>query len=218
MGDRVSKRIVIVGAGGFGRGVHSWLRQSPRHREKAAIEEIVFIDDDVPNVKPQAPVIGTVREYVPVPGDEVLVAVADPKIRKSIVESLQLHAVQFHTFIADGAIVAEGFQLGLGAIICPSAVIDAHVTIGSHVHVNFNSTVGHDTVLGDFTTLSPMANVMGEVTVGSGVFIGGSGVVLPRIDIGDSVTVGAGAIVVDSVVNDQTVVGNPAKPLIDVSQ
>lgn len=214
----MSKRIVIVGAGGFGRGVHSWLIQSPNHREKEAIHEIVFIDDDTPKVRPQAPVIGAVGDYVPVQGDEVLVAVADPKMRKSIAENLQLHNVQFHSFIADQAIVAEGFQVGLGTIICPSAVIDTHVTIGSHVHVNFNSTVGHDTVLGDFTTLSPMANVMGEVRVGSGVFIGGSGVVLPRINIGDSVTVGAGATVVNSVVNDQTVVGNPAKPLIENSR
>lgn len=211
----MSKRIVIVGAGGFGRGVHSWLMQSPKHREKAAIQEIVFVDDDIPKVKPQAPVICTVRDYAPLYEDRVLVAVANPKIRQNIVESLELRGVRFHTFIADQAIVAEGSQLGIGigTIVCPAAVIDAHVNIGCHVHVNFNSAVGHDTVLGDFTTLSPMTNVMGEVNVGSGVFVGGSAVVLPRIDIADMVTIGAGATVIRSVLQDDTVVGNPATKL-----
>lgn len=214
----MSKRIVIVGGGGFGRGVYSWLIQSPSHREKEAIHEIVFIDDETPKVRPQAPVISTVRDYAPAQGDEVLVAVADPRIRQDIVKGLEFRDVQFHSFIADQAIVAEDFQLCLGTIICPGAVVDSHVSIGSHVHVNFNSAVGHDTVLGDFTTLSPMSNVMGEVEVGSGVFVGGSGVVLPRINIGDGVTIGAGATVVHSVVHDNTVVGNPAKPLIETSR
>lgn len=214
----MSKRIVIAGAGGFGRGVHSWLIQSPKHRESAGIREIVFIDDDTPKVRPQAQVISTVRDYAPMCSDEVLVAVADPRIRKSIVEMLEARGVEFHTFVDDRAVVAEGLQLGLGTIICPGTVLDAHVSVGSHVHINFNSTVGHDTVLGTHTTLSPMVNIMGEVKVGSGVFVGGSAVVLPRIDIGDRVTIGAGATVVRSVIRDSTVVGNPAIRLADVTQ
>lgn len=207
----MSKRIVIVGAGGFGRGVYSWLRQSTLHCEIHKIENIVFIDDSEPRAKPNAPIIGTVSDYVPEPQDEVLVAVGVPGIRRAIVESLESRGARFHTFIDDRAALAESVGIGMGSIICPGAVISADATVGSHVHINFNCAVGHDAVLGDFTTLSPLSNIMGETVVGREVFVGGSAVVLPRLRIGHGVVVGAGATLVNEVTNRSTVMGNPAR-------
>lgn len=207
----MSKRVVIVGAGGFGRGVHSWLMQSPRHREAQDIGDIVFIDDATPKVRPDIPVIGNVRDYVPEEHDEVLVAVGMPQFRRKIVESLEARDIQFHTFIDDRAMIAENVHVGIGTVICPGTVISAHATVGSHVHINFNCSVGHDSVLGEFTTLSPMSNIMGETIVGSDVFVGGSAVVLPRIRISNGVVVGAGSTVVHEVADVSTVRGNPAR-------
>lgn len=207
----MSKRVVIVGAGGFGRGVHSWLMQSSRHRETQDIRDVVFIDDATPTVKPDAPVIGTVRDYVPEDRDEVLVAVGVPKLRRRVVESLEVRDVQFHTFIDDRAVLAENVRVGTGTVICPGAVISAHATVGSQVHINFNCSVGHDAVLGEFTTLSPMSNIMGETIVGSDVFVGGSAVVLPRIRVSNGVVVGAGSTVVHEISDVSTVMGNPAR-------
>lgn len=207
----MSKRVVIVGAGGFGRGVHSWLMQSPRHREAEGIGDVVFIDDATPKVGPDAPVIGTVRDYVPEDRDEVLVAVGVPKLRRRVVESLEVRDVQFHTFIDDRAVLAENVRVGTGTVICPGAVISAHATVGSQVHINFNCSVGHDAVLGEFTTLSPMSNIMGETIVGSDVFVGGSAVVLPRIRVSNGVVVGAGSTVVHEISDVSTVMGNPAR-------
>lgn len=209
----MSRRIVIAGAGGFGRGIYSWLEQSPKHREDKDVQEVVFIDDGNPGVRPQAPVVGTVRDYIPLKGDEVLVAVGLPNLRKHIVDNLKLRAVEFHTFVDDRAVIAEGVSIGPGSIVCPGSVISADVTVGPHVHINFNCSIGHDTDLGEFTTLSPMSNIMGETAVGSSVFVGGSAVVLPRINIADGVTIGAGATVVQSVGRDRTVAGNPARSI-----
>lgn len=207
------KRIVIAGAGGFGRAVHSWLVQSPRHRKTEYIRDIVFIDDSTPQVKTQAPVISTIRDYVPVHGDEVLVSVGVPNIRRDIVESLTGRGVQFHTFVDDRAVIAPDVRLGLGTIICPGVVIDPQVRIYPHVHINKNCSVGHDTVLGAYTTVSPLTNIMGQVSVGTEVFVGGSAVLLPSIGVGDRAIVGAGATVVRSVQSEWTVVGNPARQL-----
>lgn len=205
------KRVVIVGAGGFGRGVYSWLSQSPRHRQAKSIQEVVFVDDKLPDAHPKAPVVGTVRDYKPDENDEVIVAVGVPEVRREIVERLDAMGAIFHSFIDDRAIIAEGVQIGQGAVICPGTVISANAAIGSHVHINFNCSVGHDTLLGNFTTLSPMTNVMGEVLVGSEVFFGGSSSVLPRIAIGDGVVVGAGSTVVHGLENHATVKGTPAR-------
>lgn len=207
----MSKRIVIVGAGGFGRGVHSWLQQSKRHCAAHHVQDIVFIDDATPKIEPDAPLIGTVHDYVPEAYDEVLVAVGIPEIRRSIVESLKVHNVQFHTFIDDRVVLAENVQVGEGSIICPGTVISANALVGSYVHINFNCSIGHDTVLEDFSTLSPMSNIMGETSIGTDVFIGGSAVVLPRIEVASRTTIGAGATVVQSVESAYTVAGNPAR-------
>src|SRR5699024_7436080 len=195
------KRVVIVGAGGFGRGVYEWLQQSPAHRERHDIVNTVFIDDNFPNVQAHSRIVGTVRDYVPAANDEVIVAVGVPQLRREIVDSLLNKSVQFHTFVDDRAVLAGNVEVGAGSVICPGTIISADASIGAHVHINFNCSVGHDTVLGDFSTLSPMSNVMGGTNVGAGVFVGGSAVILPRIEIGDEAIIGAGATVVQTIAN-----------------
>lgn len=211
------KRVVIAGAGGFGRGVYSWLEQSPRHCKKKKISEVVFIDDSTPKVSPHGSVVGTIEDYQPETNDEILVAVGVPKIRRCIVRRLETRNVRFHTFVDDRAIIARNTRIGIGSIVCPGTVISADATIGRHVHINFNCAIGHDAVLDDFTTLSPMSNVMGETKVGSEVFIGGSATLLPRIEIGDQTTVGAGACVTRSTRPGAKVTGVPAKEKIETN-
>ena len=209
----MAERVVIAGAGGFGRGVLAWLQGSPAHRRAHGITDIVFVDDGAPAVRPAAPVIGTIRDYRPEPDDVVLCAIGSPVSRRAVVTGLSLRGARFHTFVDDRAVLAAGVGIGPGAVVCPGTVVSADARIGAHVHVNFGCAVGHDTVLEDFTTLSPMVNVMGEVRVGEGVFLGGSAVVLPRLALGSSSTVGAGAVVTADLSAGVTVVGNPARPL-----
>lgn len=211
--SELGKRIVIAGAGGFGRGVYSWISQSAHYLKKHRISELVFIDDDETNELAQAPIISTIQRYYPSQNDEVLVAVGVPSIRRAIVDTLEKKGCLFHSFVDDDARIGDGVSIGKGTIICPGAVISAHANIGDHVHINFNSSVGHDTILGNFTTLSPMVNVMGETILGDDVFIGGSATILPRLNVGNATTIGAGAVVVNSITKYQTVVGNPAKPI-----
>ena len=206
-------RLAIAGAGGFGRGLFGWVLSSPSFLETWGIEETVFIDDSEPKRELPAPVVSTIREFQPQEGDVVLVAVADPRARSEIVESLTLKGCRFATFVDDRAVVNYGVRLGEGAVVCPGANIDTGAALGVHVHVNVNGCVGHDTVIGDFSTLSPGINIMGEVAVGREVFFGGSAAVLPRLSVGSLATVGAGALVRRPVGEEQTVVGNPARPL-----
>lgn len=209
----MSVRVVIVGAGGFGRGVHGWLISSPRHRSEFRILDVVFIDDDLSVIPSGGRLIGTIRDYVPAPDDRVLCAVGSPTIRRRLVSVLRAAGAKFHTFIDDRATVSPGVRIDAGAVVCPGTVVSADARLGEHVHVNFNSSVGHDTILGGYSTLSPAVNIMGEVRVGDSVFFGGGATVLPRISVGDAATVGAGAVVIHDVEAGSTVVGNPARLL-----
>lgn len=204
-------RIVIAGAGGFGRGVYSWLSSSPKHLAEHEISEIVYIDDASPEAEPGAPVVSSIGDYIPGAHDRVLCAVGDPKTRESIVLRLADRGARFHTLVDDRVVLANGVTVGEGSVLCPGVVVSADVSIGRHVHVNFNCSIGHDTVLGDFTTLSPAVNIMGEVQVGSGGFFGGSSTVLPRLTIGSHTVIGAGAVVVSNLPASVKVKGVPAR-------
>lgn len=207
----LGKRIVIAGAGGFGRGVYGWIAGSPSYREEHEIDDVVFVDDEPQRSGRLSLVVSTIRDFRPDPHDEVICAIGSPRTRQTIVEVLQRTGVRFHTYIDQRAVLGSGVRVGTGSIICPGTVIGADVVIGNHVHVNFNCSLGHDTMLGDFTTLSPAVNIMGEVPVGRLTFVGGSAVVLPRIAVGDGAVIGAGAVVVRDVEPYSVHVGNPSR-------
>lgn len=215
----MTTRVVIAGAGGFGRGVYSWIEGSARHRDKYGLSDIVFIDDDErPHNVSRSAIVSSIRKFVPLPEDEVLCAVADPRARRQIVRDLASRGAKFHTFVDDRAVIGNGVQIGEGTIICPGSVVSAHAVIGEHVHVNFNCSVGHDTELQEFSTLSPSVNVMGEVLIGFATFLGGSAAVLPRLRIGAEAMIGAGSVVVQDVDASTVVAGNPARPIVTTGE
>ena len=209
----MNKRLVIAGAGGFGRGVYGWVTSSPRFLSENGVSEVAPLADSPSAVELPGTVVSTVSEYAPVESDRVLCAVGIIEVRKRMVRDLSSRGARFATFVDDRAVLCEGVRLGEGCIVCPGSVLSADVRLGRHVHVNFNCSIGHDTAIGDFSTLSPSVNVMGEVESGSAVFFGGSAAILPRLAVGSGAVIGAGAVVSRSVPDAQTVVGNPASAL-----
>lgn len=207
----MGKRIVIAGAGGFGRGVYGWISSSPEHLSEHDISDIVFIDDGDPQIDPVAPIISAIKDYRPLDHDAVVCAIGDPATRRTLAAALRSVKARFHTFVDDRAIIGSRVRIGDGAVICPGVILSADVVIDEQVHINMNCTVGHDVHLGAFTTLSPAVNIMGEVSVGQGVFFGGSAVILPRINIEDDVTIGAGSVVLRDASQSDMIVGNPGR-------
>lgn len=208
----MSRRIVVAGAGGFGRGVYRWITTSPLHCREHGVDDIVFIDDGVAHHLLEAPLISSIAAYEPMDGDAVVCAIGSPSTRKDVVRRLQQKGAKFHTFVDDRATLSPDVIVGEGAIVCPGVVISANGALSEHVHVNFNCSIGHDAQLGPYVTLSPSVNVMGQVDLGEGAFLGGSAVILPRLTVGAGAVIGAGAVVVRDVDSGSVMTGNPARP------
>ena len=91
------------------------------------------------------------------------------------------------------------------------AVISARVQLGRHVAINIGATVSHDTVLGDYSTVSPGVRIAGRCVIGAGVFLGIGAVVSHGVSIVDGAVVGAGAVVLSDITEPGTYVGAPAR-------
>lgn len=68
--------------------------------------------------------------------------------------------------------------------------------------------------MGEAVHISPGTMLAGAVTVGDRSWVGIGACARQLVRIGSDVVVGAGAVVVRSISDSCTVVGNPARPLV----
>ena len=209
------RRLLIIGAGGFGREVWQWAR-TQEQTQRSPWHVGGFLDADTSALAGfglSAPVLGDPASYTPAPGDCFVCAIGDPSIRLQLSEGLRKRAGQFVNVIHPAAVVASESRLGEGCILCPGAVVSAHARLGDYVLLNLHATVGHDAVLGDGSTLACHADVTGKAVLARGVFIGSHGSVLPGVKVGEFAIVSAGSVAFRDVPAYATVIGVPARVL-----
>jgi len=206
------EKLVIIGAGGFGRET-SWLVERI-NRDKPKWDLLGFIDN--------APeLIGSMVGGYPVLGDDswlsnnydvyAVCAIGSPGARKKTVEK-NSH-VRYTTLIDPDVILSEHISIGAGSIICAGSILTVDVVIGSHVIVNLDCTIGHDSVLGDFVTLYPSVNISGQSTIGEAVEMGTGSMMIQGLNVGEQAIIGAGSVIVRNIPPRCTAVGCPSVPI-----
>lgn len=214
----MAEPIVVVGAGGFGREVIDIIDAINAH----AIEpvwETVGVVDDAPS---RANLDRLERRGVDFLGGtdvpllwsnpvHYAVGIGSPRVRRSVADRYDAACLQPATLVHPS--VTRGFdvRVGEGSVICAGVRLTTNVALGRHVHLNLNVTVGHDTTLGDFVSVNPLASVSGDCVIESGVLIGVAGVILNGLTVGADATVGGSACVVRDVPPQIVVKGVPAK-------
>jgi sugar O-acyltransferase (sialic acid O-acetyltransferase NeuD family) len=189
----------IIGMGGFAREISCCIP-----------EEITFFVEDnfINNGLPALPLSTfNENEY------EVIVAVGDPKVRSRIVESLP-PLTKFFSFVHPSAsILSESVEIGEGCIICAGVIITTNVSIGCHCQLNILSTVGHDTIIGDYFTTAPGAKISGNCVIGNSVYVGTNSCVREKTTICSDVTIGLASGCVKDIQNPGVYVGCPLRKI-----
>lgn len=206
------KKLVILGAGGFGREVFNWAMQIEKGQHSWRVSG--FLDGNpraLEGYDHYLPILGDPMDYRPAKDEVFVCAIGEPRIKLEVCRKLEEADACFTTLIHPTAVLGRNTTIGEGGIICPGAVITADVRLGNHVIVNACATVGHDVVIGDGCTLSGHADVTGFVQMGRGVFLGSHASILPKAKVGDFAIVGAGSVVLRNVKPGATVMGVPAK-------
>ncbi len=212
------KKIAVIGAGGFGREVIQLIKDI--NKEKKTWEIIGYFDDNLDvqgHLRNGFPVVGPLSMINQIDFNHIHVvcAVGNPKTKRLLVERVQElnSTVKFATLIHPSVVLGDENRIGEGSIICAGNVITTNVNIGRHVIINISSTIGHDAVIKDYSTVLPGVNVSGSVILHEGVDIGTGAAIIPGVEIGAYTIVGAGAVVTKSLPEHCTAVGVPAKPI-----
>jgi sugar O-acyltransferase (sialic acid O-acetyltransferase NeuD family) len=206
------KRLLIIGAGGFGREVLGWALAVPPEARDWEIGG--FLDENAHALDAHPcgySIVGDPATYVPARDDVLLPAIANPETKLRLCRGIRARGGRFATLIHPSVIVGPGCRIGAGCVLCPRAVLTTNVTVGDFVAINISSACGHDSVLGDGVTVSSFADITGAVRLGEGVFVGSHASVLPRVEAGDFAVIGAGSAVIRKVPARATVMGVPAK-------
>lgn len=205
-------RLIIVGAGGFGRELYFWARDC---HQAGSVPPLAGFIDDVIDALPGYDMsrLGTIQDYQPQAGDQFVVALGEPAKKRKVVEMLQGRGARFATLIHPTTTVVATASIGEGVIMCPFAMAMPDSKAERFVTILNYGGIGHDAVAGEFTTLSSLVDVTGNVKIGKDVSIGSGARLLPGIKVGDGATIGAGAVVVRSVKPGTTVFAAPAKTL-----
>lgn len=205
------RRILIVGAGGFGREVVQWARDAWPDRA-GLVAGFLSADLDLLDGRDcTLPILSEPSRYEPRPGDGLLLAIGIPEVRRRVAEELLVRNATFLTLIHPTAIVCPTAAIGPGTIICPNAIVSDAARLGRCVLVNYHASLAHDSSAGDFAVLSPYAAVAGGSNVGEDVFLGIHASVGPGVAIGARSKVAANSCALHDVPPDRLVHGVPGR-------
>jgi sugar O-acyltransferase (sialic acid O-acetyltransferase NeuD family) len=211
--------IVILGAGGFGREVLDIIIAQNKVSKRWKI--LGFVDED-PELEGKVlngyPVLGSFDWFSKIDLKEIRVvcAIGDNISKKKVVEKAKGLGLRFANVVHPSVIMTEFVTLGEGVIICAGCILTNQITIGNHVIINLDVTIGHDSIIEDFCTLSPGVHISGRNKIGEGANVGTGAVTIQGIVIGRWSIIGAGAVVAQDIPDKVVAVGVPAKPIKQV--
>lgn len=206
------QRIIIVCAGGHGRVVADILDCS--RRAGAERMPLGFVDD-TPGLSGTyvagLPVLGPTAALAAIEHDAIVVAMGDNAIRRQMTARFSGEGEHLTAAIHPRATLSSTARIGAGVVIFAGAVVQPGVTLGHGSVLCTNSSVDHDSEVGDFVLISAGATVGAHAQIGDEALIALGAAVISRRRVGARSLIGAGAVVVRDVPEDVIAFGNPAR-------
>ena len=197
----VPRRMLCYGAS----GTSSQVAYDLQYQAGPGIEFIGYIDDvrDPRRVVEPEAAVFSFEEALEIEDVGVVVPIHDPAVRRELFARLSAHGVPILG------------SRGMPQFVHPLAVIGEGSLVSPTTRLALSTRLGHDVIVGDFTTLAFGSQVLGHVQIGSDVFIGAgaiitNGTIRRPLVIGDGARIGAGAVVTKDVAPGQAVSGPSA--------
>ena len=204
------KPFIIIGAGGFAQEV-AWAA-----RRMGGLEIIGLCDDDAAKrgtVIAGVPVLGTIEEADAGLGPDsrfFICATGNNRLRAEFARRAEALGWEAVTIVDPSVLTADNVRLGRGVYVGAGTILSCNAEIRNHVLVNQHCTIGHDTVLENFSQAAPGARLSGGVILRTGACVGSGAIVRQCCEIGEWAMVGGGSFAATHVRPGATVIGNPA--------
>ena len=210
------KHLIIVGARGWGREVYAAATRTEAYRNgeydiKGFLDSKLDAFDGFKGDYP--PIICSPEEYQIQNNDVFFIALGEPKWRKYYAEMMEQKGAEFISIIATGAYINPTAQIGVGSFVSGWSVISDNVILGRHTVVHVFADLGHDAIVGDYSTIEAYCFMGGFSEVGSESVMHVRSTLIRKKKIGDKVEVGTSSVVMRNVKDESHVFGIPAQKI-----
>lgn len=200
--------LIIVGASGFGKEV-AWLAES------CCVPVLGFVDDNTNLINSKCynyEVIGNLNSLMELKKFQLIIAVGDPRIRKKIILKLQkINDFKYATLVHPNVKISKSVTIQEGSVICANSILTVDINIGKHCHINLATTIGHDTIMGDYCTTAPQTIISGNVVIDNGVEIGTGAAIKQGIKLENGSMLGMGSVLTKNMDRNYIYLGSPAR-------
>ena len=201
------KPIGIYGASGFGREV-AWLIEECA-KTGVPYKTACFIDDNPTKcgkILNGIPIMALEQAVKTYPGLAVVSGIGNPRLREQLMSRAAEMGSSFETIVHPRVERSRWIEMGEGTVICAGCILTTNIQLGKQVQINLDCTIGHDVVMGDYSTLAPGVHISGWVHFGQRVYVGTGAVIIngteeSPLHLGDDVIIGAGACVTKSIIS-----------------
>ena len=212
------KKLVILGGSGIGMIAANIAKESGEYEVVGFLNDVIPIGTKIGKYD-TIPVIGTsndIKHYLD-QGHYFFIAYVGMQKEKETfekIEKINIPMERYATLIHKTAIIPHGFcHIGHGVLMAPLSQLSPDTTVGDNCILLANSFLGHDSKMERFAHLATNSVVGANVRVGKGVHVGSNATIREKVDIGDFSLIGSATVVLEDVLENTIVVGNPAKVL-----
>jgi len=149
------KKLLILGAGGYGKTIDDLARQL------GCYDKIAFLDDGKANTPG---VLGSCDEFLSFADDttEMYPAFGNNEIRMAWLQRLQENGIRVPVLVHPSAYVSPTATLFSGVTVLPKAVVNTGVMVKTGCIINIGALIDHDSIIEEGCHLAPGAIVKAE--------------------------------------------------------
>ena len=142
-----------------------------------------------------------------------VIGIGDNSIRSRVRDQIikAIPNFEFINCIHPKSILAKDVNLGDGNVVMAGAIINSSTKINNHCILNTNSSIDHDGLMSDFSSMAPNSTAGGSVIIGDYSAIGIGANIFDSIKIGCNCIVGGGSLVCNDTKDDSIYYGSPSK-------
>ncbi len=146
-----------------------------------------------------------------------IVAIGDNWARSVLREKISLLKtnIKLISAIHPSVQIGKNVKIGYGTVLMPGVVVNSNAIIGDCCLLNTCSSLDHDSIMENFSSLAPHATTGGSVRIGEFSSVSLSSCISNKVKIGKHSIIGAGSVVFEDIPDFKLAFGTPAKVIRD---